>query len=293
MPSRGTAASTTPPSLAASSSTRDRAARRERAGHLSPGAVARTRRCTSAAASCSAAMARCSSRRANGRSPRGACRRSGWTACSARSCASTRRHRFPRTTRSSARTACGRRSGRSAIATFRRRRSHPTTGELWEVEHGTRGGDEINIARKGKDYGWPTIAYGIEYRGGPITGGITAQEGMEQPRLLLGPGHRAERHGVLHGRTCFRPGRAASSSAATRRAISCDSCSKATSVTGEERLLTDLQPKRERIRDVRAGARRCDLRRHRQRDGSGAEVGAEEVTKPRRARRHEGQLIHR
>ena len=43
---------------------------------------------------------------------------------------------------------------------------HPTTGELWEVEHGTRGGDEINIARKGKDYGWPTIAYGIEYRGG-------------------------------------------------------------------------------------------------------------------------------
>jgi glucose/arabinose dehydrogenase len=46
---------------------------------------------------------------------------------------------------------------------------HPTTGELWEVEHGTRGGDELNVARKGKDYGWPTIAYGIEYQGGPIT----------------------------------------------------------------------------------------------------------------------------
>ena len=64
---------------------------------------------------------------------------------------------------------------------------HPTTGELWEVEHGTRGGDEINIARKGRDYGWPTIAYGIEYRGGPITGGITQQEGMEQPLYYWDP----------------------------------------------------------------------------------------------------------
>ncbi len=48
-----------------------------------------------------------------------------------------------------------------------------------EPDTGTRGGDEINIARKGRDYGWPTIAYGIEYRGGPITGGITQQAGME------------------------------------------------------------------------------------------------------------------
>src|SRR5207247_6027761 len=63
----------------------------------------------------------------------------------------------------------------------------PTTGELWEVEHGTRGGDEINIARKGKDYGWPTIAYGIEYQGTPITGGITAKEGMEQPLYYWDP----------------------------------------------------------------------------------------------------------
>src|SRR6476661_1062799 len=64
---------------------------------------------------------------------------------------------------------------------------NPTTGELWEVEHGTRGGDEINISRKGKDYGWPTIAYGIEYQGGPITGGITAKEGMEQPLYYWDP----------------------------------------------------------------------------------------------------------
>ncbi|MBI2828592.1 MAG: PQQ-dependent sugar dehydrogenase [Acidobacteria bacterium] len=64
---------------------------------------------------------------------------------------------------------------------------HPATGELWEVEHGTRGGDELNIARKGKDYGWPTIAYGIEYRGAPITGGITQQVGMEQPIYYWDP----------------------------------------------------------------------------------------------------------
>ena len=78
---------------------------------------------------------------------------------------------------------------------------HPMTGELWDVEHGTRGGDEVNIARKGKDYGWPTIAYGIEYQGGPITGGIQQKEGMEQPKYLLGSQHRAERHDLLHGQT--------------------------------------------------------------------------------------------
>jgi len=64
---------------------------------------------------------------------------------------------------------------------------HPTTGELWEVEHGTRGGDELNIARKGRDYGWPTIAYGVEYRGGPINQGITAKDGMEQPVYYWDP----------------------------------------------------------------------------------------------------------
>src|SRR4029453_13123651 len=60
-------------------------------------------------------------------------------------------------------------------------------GELWEVEHGTRGGDEVNIVRKGRDYGWPTIAYGVEYAGGPITGGITRKAGMEQPIYYWDP----------------------------------------------------------------------------------------------------------
>jgi glucose/arabinose dehydrogenase len=64
---------------------------------------------------------------------------------------------------------------------------HPATGELWEVEHGTRGGDELNIVRKGKDYGWPTAAYGIEYRGGPILEGLTQKPGTEQPIYYWDP----------------------------------------------------------------------------------------------------------
>jgi glucose/arabinose dehydrogenase len=57
---------------------------------------------------------------------------------------------------------------------------HPETGELWTHEHGPRGGDEINIARGGRNYGWPVITYGREYSG-PAIGEGTAKEGMEQP----------------------------------------------------------------------------------------------------------------
>ena len=65
---------------------------------------------------------------------------------------------------------------------------HPATGELWELEHGPQGGDEINIARKGKDYGWPTITYGVEY-GGTLRkiGEGTAKAGMEQPIYYWDP----------------------------------------------------------------------------------------------------------
>ena len=66
---------------------------------------------------------------------------------------------------------------------------HPATGELWELEHGPQGGDEINIARKGKDYGWPTITYGVEYGGTlrKIGEGATARAGMEQPIYYWDP----------------------------------------------------------------------------------------------------------
>lgn len=57
---------------------------------------------------------------------------------------------------------------------------HPETGEIWENEHGPKGGDEINIIQKGKNYGWPVITYGINYSGTSITD-KTAMPGMEQP----------------------------------------------------------------------------------------------------------------
>jgi aldose sugar dehydrogenase len=56
----------------------------------------------------------------------------------------------------------------------------PVTGELWESEHGPRGGDELNILYPGHNYGWPVITYGMNYDGTPITD-HTAQEGMDQP----------------------------------------------------------------------------------------------------------------
>ena len=57
---------------------------------------------------------------------------------------------------------------------------HPVTGKLWEHEHGPRGGDEINIPEKGKNYGWPVIGYGIDYSGAKIHES-TSKSGMEQP----------------------------------------------------------------------------------------------------------------
>lgn len=57
---------------------------------------------------------------------------------------------------------------------------HPITGEIWEHEHGPKGGDEINIIQKGKNYGWPVISYGVNYSGTKFTE-ITEKEGMEQP----------------------------------------------------------------------------------------------------------------
>lgn len=128
---------------------------------------------------------------------------------------------------------------------------HPTTGELWAIEHGTRGGDELNIARKGKDYGWPTIAYGIEYRGQPILGGITAKEGMEQPVYywdpVIGPSgmafYTADLFPAWKG-SLFVGGHATYD--LVRLSLDGDR------VVGEERLLKDVEP-RPRVRDVRQG----------------------------------------
>ena len=57
---------------------------------------------------------------------------------------------------------------------------HPETGELWTDEHGPMGGDELNVDRAGRNYGWPAITYGREYSGGKVSD-FTSKPGMEQP----------------------------------------------------------------------------------------------------------------
>lgn len=64
---------------------------------------------------------------------------------------------------------------------------HPVTGVLWNAEMGPKGGDEINIIERGKNYGWPTITYGIEYSNKTIGEGITQKAGLEQPVYYWDP----------------------------------------------------------------------------------------------------------
>lgn len=125
---------------------------------------------------------------------------------------------------------------------------HPVTGELWVSEHGARGGDEINIARKGLNYGWPIITHGVDYSGAPVGIG-TAREGLEQPVYYwvpsIAPSGLAFHHGgrVAAWRDSLFVG-ALAGKALVRLELGDES------VTHEERLLTGLG---ERIRDVRTG----------------------------------------
>jgi glucose/arabinose dehydrogenase len=79
----------------------------------------------------------------------------------------------------------GQTGARTAIYSFGHRNpqglsKHPISGDIWEHEHGPRGGDEINIIKKGKNYGWPVISYGINYSGTHFALG-THKDGMVQP----------------------------------------------------------------------------------------------------------------
>ncbi len=122
---------------------------------------------------------------------------------------------------------------------------HPQTGELWTVEHGPAGGDEINKPEAGKNYGWPTITYGVNYNGSPVGQGVTSQEGMEQPIYywdpVIAPGGMAFYQGEMFPAwsgnlliSSMRPG------GVVRIMLDGDR------VVGEERLL----PRMGRVRDL-------------------------------------------
>jgi glucose/arabinose dehydrogenase len=125
---------------------------------------------------------------------------------------------------------------------------HPQTGKLWVNEHGPRGGDELNIAEAGRNYGWPVIGYGIDYSGARIHEG-THRPGMEQPikqwtPVIAASGMAFYTGDLLRGwkGNVFIGGLA--SQVLVRLELDGEK------VVGEERLLRGLG---ERIRDVRQG----------------------------------------
>ncbi|MFM2361244.1 MAG: hypothetical protein RLZZ316_146 [Bacteroidota bacterium] len=123
---------------------------------------------------------------------------------------------------------------------------HPVTGDLWEAEFGPRGGDELNLIKAGKNYGWPVITYGIEYGGPAIGDSIQQKDGMEQPVYYWDPTVSPSGMAFYKSNTIpewennlFIGG--LSGSHIVRLQI------KDNKVVGEERLLSD---KGERFRDV-------------------------------------------
>jgi glucose/arabinose dehydrogenase len=123
----------------------------------------------------------------------------------------------------------------------------PKSGRLWQNDHGPRGGDELNIVEKGKDYGWPTVARGIDYPGGPI--GVTRKDGMEEPIYywdpVIAPSGLAFYTGNLF------PQWKNSMFVGGLRGALLDRLEMANDkVVAEERLLAELSS---RIRDVRVG----------------------------------------
>ncbi|MFA4894352.1 PQQ-dependent sugar dehydrogenase [Brevundimonas sp.] len=121
--------------------------------------------------------------------------------------------------------------------------------KVWTVEHGTRGGDEVNLDRAGLNYGWPDVAYGVEYRGGAINAGLTAREGTEQPVYywdpVIAPGGMAVYDGAM-----FPGWRGNLLVAGLKEKHIARLVLEGDRVVGEERLLTDLG---ERVRDVAVG----------------------------------------
>lgn len=125
----------------------------------------------------------------------------------------------------------------------------PATGLLWTVEHGARGGDEINQPRAGLNYGWPTISYGVNYSGTPIGVGTEA-DGLEQPVFYWDPSIAPSGMAILSGAQLFPSweGDMLVGALAGQMLVRLDRMSG--NIVSEERL---FEGKLGRIRDVRQG----------------------------------------
>jgi glucose/arabinose dehydrogenase len=125
---------------------------------------------------------------------------------------------------------------------------HPETGQLWTVEHGARGGDELNHPEAGKNYGWPVITYGVDYSGAKIGEG-TAKPGMEQPVYYWDP-VIAPSGMTFYTGAAFPDWKGSILIGSLTPGLLVRLTLKGGQVAREERYLGDL---RERIRDVRQG----------------------------------------
>ena len=126
---------------------------------------------------------------------------------------------------------------------------HPRTGQLWTVEHGARGGDELNHPEAGKNYGWPAITYGVDYSGAKIGEG-TAREGMEQPVYYWDP-VIAPSGMIFYTGNAFPDWQESILIGSLTPGLLVRLTLKDGRVAREERYLGDLK---ERIRDVREGS---------------------------------------
>ena len=122
-------------------------------------------------------------------------------------------------------------------------------GRFWVVEHGAKGGDELNLIVKGKNYGWPLVAYGEEYSGQPIPGAVTDRPGFEQPVYYWDP-VIAPSGAQFYAGAAFPAWRGSLFTGNLKDKRLVRLTLENGRVTGEEHLLAD---RGQRVRDVRQG----------------------------------------
>ncbi len=122
-------------------------------------------------------------------------------------------------------------------------------GRYWDIEHGTQGGDELNLVEKGKNYGWPVVAYGEEYAGTPIPDAVTARDGIQQPAYYWDP-VIAPSGAQFYTGNAFPAWKGSLFIGSLKEMRLVRLTLENQRVTGEEHLLTDRS---RRVRDVRQG----------------------------------------